>query len=163
MSELYKYYSTAMGRRRTPIEEEAFLNYMTQESVITFWHKDSAILGQMRGGIFCPSHFCPKTDRQGVEMLLAMKADTQVCVFAVTEDLVGMLSRLGFKRIPNITGIKDEKRGYKKYLLTNSRMGVLKTIVKESRWFKKIVGIMEEIRIARKVKRYEQDIVLMEE
>jgi len=46
--------------------------------------------------VFAVSHFCPASNRQGVEMLKDLRNSKSTIVLMVTEDMEDMLVRLGF-------------------------------------------------------------------
>ena len=99
----WRRYSGAMDRRRpgSSLSQNSFGHYV-RRSVVYMSLKGSALVGQMREfegrEVFCVSHHSPASHRDEVRLLRKLAGDRELpAVFAVTEDLVGMLTRLGFR------------------------------------------------------------------
>jgi hypothetical protein len=99
--DIWNQYANAMAKRRPdsvlPIErfEYYIMNYAGM-----FKYKDSYIFGRKINDFFIPSHFAPKSMKEGVEMLKDLKKYDNI-IFVVTEDLASMLKKLGYKQLPH--------------------------------------------------------------
>lgn len=98
---VWSQYAAAMSRRRDTLSPfhnivgHIYKGYVTGDATFKlFSYKDSFILGRFRGNIFTPSHFAPKTLREGIETLRALFRFDNIIVLP-TEDLVPMLEKLG--------------------------------------------------------------------
>ncbi|OGC77178.1 hypothetical protein A2619_01075 [candidate division WWE3 bacterium RIFOXYD1_FULL_39_9] len=118
-SKLWKQYSKVMKIRRPKsiLDHNRFGSYLKREKVFLF--NKSICIGRFDSNYFCVSHFCPFSKREGVEMLKELRKASFKVLFAVTEDMVGMLEKLGYSN-QNST-IEVEFRGEKvlKHILTN--------------------------------------------
>ena len=95
MYRIWKNYSDSMRRRR-PGDELGIYSF-TKVALgrrYAFVYGDSAILGRFSSGYFTPSHFCPNSMREGVEMLKELAKYDNI-LFAVTDDLGPMLVKIG--------------------------------------------------------------------
>lgn len=95
MYRVWKNYSDAMSRRRPG----DVLGIYSFTSVAlgrrhAFVYGNSVVLGRFSNGYFKPSHFCPNSMREGVEMLKELAKYDNI-LFAVTEDLGPMLIKIG--------------------------------------------------------------------
>jgi len=99
--EIWKNYSSMMSIRRpeSVLPYDRFECHMMNHAEI-IRYKDSIILWNKDDitGIFTPSHFCPASKREGLEMLSYLKNFDNI-VFAITDDLAHMLDRLGYENL----------------------------------------------------------------
>ena len=102
VSELWHQYATAMGRRRPGKElgHNQFGWHLRHRSHVFVYNK-TAIVGAWQDDTFWVSHFCPATRREGVEALKELRQQPHKVGFAVTEDLKGMLLKLGYNQVGN--------------------------------------------------------------
>lgn len=96
LSEIYRQYKNAMGRRRpgSVLEDYRFYYYIT-ERAMCFNYGNSYIFGNFSNGYFKVSHFAPASMREGYEMLKEISKYDNV-IFTVTSDLAPMLKKIGF-------------------------------------------------------------------
>jgi len=103
---IWQNYARAMARRRKKsiLPKDRFINYVCQDFVVYKYRCRSlrsiptVIFGQERYGIFCPSHFCPNTMREGYRLIKDLRQEK--VLFAVTEDLSPMLRKAGYIVLP---------------------------------------------------------------
>lgn len=96
LSQIYRQYRDAMGRRRpdSVLEDYRFYYYITQRAMC-FNYGNSYLFGQFSNGYFKVSHFAPASMREGYEMLKEISKYDNV-IFTVTSDLAPMLKKIGF-------------------------------------------------------------------
>jgi hypothetical protein len=89
-------YKNAMERNRpnSSLSLDRFANYLNSGRVLLFENNGSFIIGNYANGFFKPSHFAPKNIREGVEIIKELIKYDNI-IFAVTDDLKGMLDKLG--------------------------------------------------------------------
>lgn len=95
----YEQYCNAMGRRRDYfLDENSFVSLFHYEKEYggVFKFKDSYVHGFLNEDMFCVSHFAPASMREGIAMIKELKKYDNI-VFAVTEDLGGMLEKLEYR------------------------------------------------------------------
>ena len=110
-SVIWKNYSRSMNKRRPGLflGQNAFGRYMSKFAYC-YCYGESIVLGQFdENNRFWISHFAPSSRRDGVKMLKQLTSSVTVG-FAVTEDLVGMLEKLGLKVVGSV---ESEFRGFK--------------------------------------------------
>lgn len=101
---IYAWYRDAMVRRdREPLDEDSFFNVFFEfpdGSVSIFGTQDQGyLIGNMRAGVFMPSHFAPKTLRKGYELLKDLgKSNLQTLLF-ITDDLATTIEKMPEWRI----------------------------------------------------------------
>jgi len=100
----WRFYRSAMDRRRpgSALSHNAFGRYARRRCSVYASLRGSALFGQFQEfdgrEVFCVSHQAPVSHRDGVELLKKLASDRNTpAVLAVTEDLVSMLIRLGFR------------------------------------------------------------------
>lgn len=127
---VWQFYANAMAKRRpdSVLPEEGFEYYLLEnpygKTVAWGCEKAGFLVGQYREiwghEIFAISHFCPRGPLGGRRLLEAVRDQREMIPFLqVTEDLQGMLRRLGFE--PVGTGdhwFRDEY--VEKYSFTNA-------------------------------------------
>lgn len=103
MAAVWRTYATAMDRRRpgSALGHNAFGRF-TSKGMAYISARGSALLGQLNEfegrPVFCVSHNAPATHRDMVGLLKKLSKDTTTpTALAVTEDLAGMLQRIGFR------------------------------------------------------------------
>lgn len=121
-SEVWRRYRDAMVSKRpgSALTQNRFGWYVRHRCVVYTSQKGSAIFGQVdQDGVLMVSHHAPISKRDGVELLKKLAKDDLKVVFAVTNDMVTMLERLGFKNCNHV--INTDFRGIcvKKHILTN--------------------------------------------
>lgn len=118
MATVWHGYKKSMSKRRpeSVLSQNVFGHYVKSASCFVFGN--SALFGMWKGNSFCISHFAPASRREGVEMLKAIIGSGKKVIFAVTCDLVDMLSRLGCKTIGEHV-IQWNGQDIKKYILVN--------------------------------------------
>jgi len=96
-AKLWKQYARSMRKRRSGSElgHNSF-GFYCRKSYFFVYHQ-SAVIGQIdESGRFCISHFAPATQREGIAALKALRTANISCVFAITEDMAGMLEKIGY-------------------------------------------------------------------
>jgi hypothetical protein len=116
-------YAKSMAKRRPDsiLDVDRFLNYLKNDDVYAFiLESEGGIIGQLKYGVFKPSHFCPNGSSSGVKILKKLKEYNNI-VFFVTDDLISMLQKLGY-HTSNDTNLDMEFRGevVKKHIATSS-------------------------------------------
>jgi len=94
---VHNWYSDAMCTRRngSQLTREGFLAHVSQPQVLAWGDiKMGFIFGEMRKGIFCPSHFAPKSKRAGVALIKSLISSEHEVLFAVPDDLGIMLRKM---------------------------------------------------------------------
>lgn len=99
LRELYSWYENAMRRRgREPLDEDSFSSHffsMPATDGMVYGNKETGyLLGYERSGVFIPSHFAPKTLRQGYQLLKRLGQSGKDAVLFITEDLADTLSKM---------------------------------------------------------------------
>lgn len=96
-SSIWKQYLKSMNIRRegSSLEHNAFGRYLKKSTILTY--KNSFLIGQLKDGAFCVSHYAPSSRREGVELLKHAASLQKKVVFAVTGDIAPMLQKLGFR------------------------------------------------------------------
>lgn len=94
-AKVYSWYKSAMASRR-PGSELPYDNFCYHTSSVMAWGdiKQGFIFGEIRKGVFCPSHFAPRTKKSGVRLIKSLMASDYLVAFAVTEDLAVMFRRM---------------------------------------------------------------------
>ena len=100
MARIWQQYALAMKRRRPEgvLPLYPWLRYTMCSQVEGYTLGSSFVFGARRNGIFIPTHFAPKTDREGYLLVKALKGEK--VAFFVTPDLGKMLKKLGYKKLP---------------------------------------------------------------
>ena len=98
VSTLWANYAHSMNKRRmgSALEHNSFGRHLVRSAVFVFGN--SALVGNITDGRFWVSHFCPNTQREGIAAIRELKNHGAVG-FAVTADMVGMLQKLGYKKL----------------------------------------------------------------
>jgi len=119
MSSAWSRYRRSMDKRRagSTLGQNSFGHHCRRSEGFIFG--DSCVFGETRNGYFVPSHFCPASKREGVEMLKALRAHGQKVAFAVTSDMVSMLEKLGYKNMNQTVAAYFRGEMVEKYILTN--------------------------------------------
>ncbi len=126
LASTWRSYRDAMARRRpgSELSHNAFGYYTRHRCSVYLSPKGSALIGQVRKydghEVFCVSHHAPASHRDGVELLKKLARDRNVlAVLTVTEDLVSMLLRCGF-RDTGYTHVSDFRgEPVQKFVLAN--------------------------------------------
>jgi hypothetical protein len=94
--QIWSNYAKAMERNYPTgvIEYCRFVYYLNQSTTQIFQFEDNYIIGQFQNGFFKPSHFAPSSLKGGVNTIGELIKYDNI-VFAVTEELKIMLSKLG--------------------------------------------------------------------
>lgn len=108
-NKIFDQYANAMTRRRD------YLYYglpdrLDYDGVFAIKNPNdfSFLIGQQgESGIFKPSHFAPETNRGGVELIKQAYNSSNPVLFAVTNDLSPMLSKIGYTKIGQAPQIFD--------------------------------------------------------
>ena len=89
-------YKNAMERNRpdSALSLDRFANYLNSGTLLLFENNESYIIGKYSNGFFKPSHFAPKSIREGIEIIKELIKYDNI-VFTVTDDLKDMLDKLG--------------------------------------------------------------------
>ncbi len=101
-------------RGREPLEEESFMNHFFDfpyEQTIMYGDDTKGyLLGGISENIYFPSHFAPKTLRQGYSLLKDLGKGDFDSVLFITEDLATTLAKMGEWKIEDFE-IPMEFRG----------------------------------------------------
>ena len=122
LSSTAKNYRASMDKRRpgSALSQNRFGWYLRHRCMVYASQKGSAIVGQWRNETLMVSHFAPVGQRDGVELLKKLAADKSVkALFAVTEDMVGMLERLGFKNLQHTENMDFRGQIVLKHIFSN--------------------------------------------
>lgn len=122
LSSTAKNYRASMNKRRpgSALSQNRFGWYVRHQCVVYASQKGSAIIGQWQNDTIMVSHFAPVGQRDGVELLKKLAADRGVkALFAVTDDMVGMLERLGFKNLQHTEIMYFRGEEVLKYIFSN--------------------------------------------
>lgn len=97
VSAVYRQYAAAMARRRpeSVLEYGRFRSYILRSDVSIVGSKGSYLVGKIDHTIFHPTHFAPLGPKSSVDLLKKLRSHYRV-LWAVTPDLVTMLTRLGY-------------------------------------------------------------------
>jgi hypothetical protein len=93
-----------MSRRRPDyaLEYERFGYYIINYAGM-YKYNNSYIFGQYLNGFFVPTHFAPSGLKEGAKMINDLQKYDNI-IFVVTEDLIPMLQKAGYKIIPKRLG-----------------------------------------------------------
>ncbi len=122
LADIHKQYRSSMNKRRpgTALSQNRFGVYVRRRCAIYASQKGSAIIGQWQNDTLCVSHFAPAGQRDVTELLKKLAKDASVkAFFAVTEDMVSMLERLGFKNLQYTEDMEFRGMVVKKFFLSN--------------------------------------------
>jgi len=118
----WRNYAKAMNKRRpgSELNHNAFGKHVTRYTYAYISINGSALFGEFKNEIFCVSHFSPVSNRDMVNLLTKLSKDRSIkALFAVTEDLVLMLQKIGFVNLNQTIETYFRGEITTKFLLTN--------------------------------------------
>lgn len=100
MRRIGRQYESAMARRREPTDPEFLASVWREHGALHLRRGKNFLMLHQCGRVFIPSHIAPASLRGGVELLRDVYASRLPVFFAVTDDLVSPLERIGWRRLP---------------------------------------------------------------